>query len=294
MTDPSHCTHASIRRMGGTWVCNACGLETSSAAAFQAPTAPTSFTAPTAGRWSQVPIEGLVVWAVTLVASVVVAWLLPFVHFIFSTFGVLCHEIGHTVIALATGHLAIPSFDLLHGGGVTAIFDRSMWLVALDLAIPCLIAYRYRQVRTILIACAALVAVLVLLMLTGWDVPLGVEMGHGGQLVAAGICLYQALAGTNVVSPAERWIYGLLGWSVGMDVVTLAWSLIHDPDALATYYEGKGGIDNDFVKLAEDSFNCSVAAVAWVNLLFCALVPVIVVLWFLYVRPWLAAVRSEL
>jgi len=284
MTDASACRHPSIRRAGAIWVCSACGAQAPSSAGFPA-------AGSASGPWSRIPLHGLLVWAVTLVASLLVAWLLPLVHFIFSTFGVLCHELGHTVVALATGHLAIPSFDLLHGGGVTLIFDRSLWLVALDLAIPCAVAYRYRQSRWILSACAALVALLLLLMITGWDVAVGLEMGHGGQLVAAGICLYLALAGTT--RPVDRWLYGLLGWSVGMDVATLCWSLIHDPDALAAYYDGKDGVDNDFVRIAEDCLGCSVAAVAWANLACCALVPGLVVAWLLLVRDRLAGILRE-
>jgi len=273
------CRHARIRRTGDAWVCSVCGEQAPSSAGFPA-------LGPEPRPWSRIPPQGLVVWAVTLVASVLIAWLLPLVHFIFATFGVLCHEIGHTVVALATGHLAIPSFDLLHGGGVTLIFDRSWWLAGLDVALPCVAAYRYRSSRLVVIAGVTLSAVLLLLMLSGWDVALGLEMGHGGQLVAAGICLFLALAGTT--RPVDRWLYGLLGWSVGMDVVTLCWSLIHDPDALAAYYDGKDGVDNDFVRIAEDCLGCSVAAVAWANLALCALMPGLALAWLMFVRDFLA------
>ena len=281
MTDAMPCRHARIRRAGAAWVCGDCGALAPSSGGFPAQ-------GPAPRPWERIPSQGLVVWAVTLVASLLIAWLLPLLHLISFTFGVLCHEIGHAVVALATGHLAIPSFDLLHGGGVTLIFDRSWWLAVLDLALPSMLAYRYRQSRWILSAAVALSALLLMLMLTGWDVPLGLEMGHGGQLVAAGICLYLALAGTT--RPVDRWLYGLLGWSVGMDVVTLCWSLIHDPDALAAYYAGKDGVDNDFVRLAEDCLGCSVAAVAWANLAVCALVPGLAVAWLVFVRDRLAGI----
>ena len=231
-----------------------------------------------ASLWSQaLTMRGLILLAVTLPAAILVMNTLPMVHYILYALGILCHETGHTVVALLTGHLAIPSFDLQNGGGFTHILGRSWWLTLLVFVLIADLARRYRDQPPVPLLCAVGGAILLLLILTGWDEPLGLEMGHGGQLVAGGIFLYRGLTGVAEVYPGERWLYGFVGWSLILDVVSLCWRLTHDQATLNTYLLGHGNVDNDFVRLACDHLNNSLATVVWANFGACLLVPVVVV-----------------
>src|SRR5258707_1209769 len=81
-------------------------------------------------------------------------------------------------VANLTGHPAVPSFDLLHGGGVTMVLERSWWIVAALAAVTAHTALRHRDHPWIPKACAAGAALSGLLMVSGLDEPLQIEMGH--------------------------------------------------------------------------------------------------------------------
>jgi hypothetical protein len=263
------CLHERLRKTPVGLVCVACGRavvpDAGAAAALTA-----------AGQTAihGLPRRGLLVWAATLPLAILVMVALPWVRVVLYTLGILCHEMGHAAVAILTGHLAVPSFDLLHGGGVTTVFGRSWLVLSAIAAVTVHTALRLRDHPLVPKACAAGAALVGLLIVTGLDEPLWIEMGHGGQLVAGGIFLYRGLTGAAEVYPGERWLYAFVGWSLVLEVVALCWNLTHDPAALATYHIGKCGADNDLVRLAYDHLGTSVQAVAWGNLVLCLLVPV--------------------
>jgi hypothetical protein len=286
--DPTDCIHPNLRKGEHGWYCPACGAQGVSALAVGPAKAPTdALVAPWIEQsWLGLPRYGLMVWVVTLLVAILVQSCFHFLHFITSMLGVLCHEMGHATIALLTGHLALPQFDLVYGGGVTTVTGPIGWVEAIDVIAPIALAYQFRHSLAVVAVCALVWVASIVLMLSGWDEPVQIEMGHGGQLVASTLFLYRALSGRSLVMRAERWIYGFLGWSIGMDVVHLCWNLITDADARQAYYGGKGNLDGDFVRLAEQHMNCSLVGVAEMNLVFCCLVPLLALGCFAIMQHW--------
>jgi hypothetical protein len=216
---------------------------------------------------------GLMIGAVTLPVAWLLCWAFPFLDHILWLFTTLCHEMGHTAGALLVGRPALPAFDFSFGGGVTMTGERHTWLLVLY-AITVGVIWRQaggrRWLRWILGSCSGFVA---LLILTGLDEAWFVWMGHGGELIIATVFLHRALTGVAEVYPGERWLYGLVAWALLGHALGMCWMLLFDPAFLNTYLEGKRGIDNDFVRLA-DELGLSLQGVAWANLVVDLLVPV--------------------
>jgi hypothetical protein len=291
--DSTPCPHEHVRKAQGRYLCITCGSEVDNQ--NRSPIAPKLgaeiVAPPLVNSLFGLPIRGLKVLSITLPLAVLVLMTMPLAHLITYALGTLCHEMGHSTIAILTGHLAVPTFDLAQGGGLTHVFERQWWLLIALALVTAHTAFRYRESKIIRNLCGIGAGTSIFLILTGLDEPLHVEMGHGGQLVAGGIFLYRGLTGIAEIYPGERWLYGFLGWSLIYDVVDLCWSLTHDPVALARYFEGKSSCANDFVRLA-DYLGSSVEFISWVNLLFAFAVPLIVGGTFLLLRrypnlsPW--------
>jgi hypothetical protein len=174
---------------------------------------------------------------------------------------------GHAATALMVGRPALPAFDFSQGGGVTMIGEREWWVLGMGLAIAVALIRRWREHRPLQIAVGAMVVLVALLLLTGWDQALIIAMGHGGQVLAATVFLYRALSGAAEVYPGERWLYGLVGWCLLGQAAGTCWDLLHDVGFRSWYLLGKRGIDNDLVQLAQDFLDISLDAVAWLGLL---------------------------
>lgn len=204
------------------------------------------------GSWCGLPVKGLMVWMAMLPAAWLLITLMPFAGWVTRTLGTLCHEMGHAAAALMVGRPALPIFDLTYGGGVTPIGER-MWFLLLVYAVATVVlARRWLEYPARLIAFGGLWAVMALLIFTGWEETVFIEMGFGGQVIAGGVFLYRALTGEAEIYPGERWIYGLVGWCVLGQAAGMCWDVLYDAGFRAFYLGGKGGIDNDFVRLADD------------------------------------------
>ena len=79
-------------------------------------------------------------------------------------------------------------------------------------------------------------------------------MGHGGELVLAGILLYMALSGVGWRIPEiERPLGAFAAFFVLFQTATFAWKLRNDAGYLAWYKGGKGGaMMNDLEVMALD------------------------------------------
>ncbi len=180
--------------------------------------------------------------------------------FLFSPLITLIHELGHAVTAWLFGYPAIPAFDFLYGGGVTLHGDRwpiLLWLIYGGLAGG---AWWYRRNRLTLMVLGGFTVIYSWFALSGMHQALFVAMGHGFELIFAGIFLYRALSGFGCRYSFERPLYGMLGFFIVFYDLRFAWRLIFDPVEQAIYREGKGGIlDHDFVRLSQEYVHLDLA-----------------------------------
>jgi membrane protein CcdC involved in cytochrome C biogenesis len=79
-------------------------------------------------------------------------------------------------------------------------------------------------------------------------------MGHGGELILAGVLLYMALSGVGWRIPEiERPLGAFAAFFVQMQTMHFAWKLRNDDAFLSWYREGKGGaMMNDLEVVALD------------------------------------------
>ena len=211
------------------------------------------------------------------IAAVVLA--LPFLRFVFSYLGTLVHELGHTVADWAFGRPAIPAFDLAHGGGVTVSQARQPVLVGL-LVVAFAIAIRklapYPALRATVAVLGAGWAVLVL---TGGDVLVVLAAGHAAEAAFAALCLYRALSGRGLRTPAERPAYAFAGIFLWCTELGFAWGLATRHEARVEYELAKGGgAWMDLSRIADEFLGVPLATVAAGHLILTMFLPVAVVL----------------
>ena len=233
-------------------------------------------------------------------AAAIVIYALPFTRFIFSAMVTLFHEFGHAVAGWLLGYFSLPAFDLVYGGGITHMGEFNL---PIAIAAGCVFAWLgwvFRQNRKSL----ALIAVLFfgwLFIVTGeWRRELVIaSAGHAAEFILAGILFYQALSGTGWKNPdVERPVGAFVAFFVQIHSTLFAWRLLHDPDFVAWYREGKGGmLMNDLEQIALDlQIHLGIApgleGVTRLLLLF-SLVPFVVALvWYFQRARWHRVLRS--
>lgn len=136
------------------------------------------------------------------------------------------HELGHTATSWLFGSPAIPAFDLKYGGGITRGLARQPILVAAVYGVMAYLTYQARGDRKALIKWLVLISLYSVAMATVLHTILTSAMGHGGELVFAGIFLYRALSGCQVLRRGERPLYAFLGLFMLLINIRLAWGLI--------------------------------------------------------------------
>jgi hypothetical protein len=188
-------------------------------------------------------------------AAAVVAHALPFVRFLLSPLVTLLHEFGHAVAAWLLGCPAVPAFDFVYGGGVT---HHEYFKLPLGILIGggwawLLWTFR-RNRRTTVLLCVCAAAWLGAISSEWWREVVISSMGHGGELILAGVLLYMALSGVGWRIPEiERPLGAFAAFFVQIQTMQFAWRLRNDADYLAWYREGKGGaMMNDLEVIALD------------------------------------------
>lgn len=214
---------------------------------------------------------------------------------LFHGFLILVHEIGHAVTHWLFGRPAIPSVNILFGGGITLVFGQSLWLIVLiylGIAFLIYLCRAYPRLQGILVL---LTLVYTVCLLTRTNTMLSTFMGHGMELVAIAVCLYCSTSGYFCRIPGDRAIYAMLGCFTLFSDVQFSWQLSHDADFRAWYEGGIGGmIDNDFVILANEYFGVDLSAIANVFLIGCLLAPTIAFLAFRYEAWWIRGISQLL
>ena len=195
---------------------------------------------------------------------------------LFAGFLVLVHEVGHAVTHWLFGRPALPTVNLLYGGGITLVFEQSLWVIGLIYCGLAVLAYGCRFHPRLLCIVAGLTILYTVCLRTSTNTMLSTFMGHGMELVAIALCLYFAASGYVCRVAGDRSIYAMLGFFTWFYDLQFSWKLIHDEDFRAFYEGGIGGVlDNDFVILATEYFQTNLAAIAQWFLIACLLAPVV-------------------
>ncbi len=209
-----------------------------------------------------------------------------FLHLLFNGFLVMVHEVGHAITHWLFGRPAIPTVNILFGGGITLAMEQvALLVVAIYLGFAWLL-YRVRRYPRV----QGLLVVVILLysycLLTPTNQMLTTFMGHGMELVAIALCLYLATSGYFCRIKGDRTIYAMLGFFTLFHDIQFSWRLGHDADYRAWYEGGIGGmIDNDFVILA-DYFRVDLGTIAAWFLIACLIAPAIALILFRYEACW--------
>jgi hypothetical protein len=200
------------------------------------------------------------------------------VTFLFHPLITIIHELGHTIVGWVFGYPSIPAFDFQYGGGVTIHEeDRKIAIViVLYLALGFLV-YRCRKSR------ATVGALLLLGALYSWtaftDVHqiLGLFMGHGTELIVAGIFLYRAISGSAILEALERPLYAFVAFFILFEDIRFSYQLSTSQVHRIMYEDAKGGGHwMDFSRISEEFLRVELSTVAAVFLICCLLTPVAV------------------
>jgi len=187
----------------------------------------------------------------------------------------LVHEMGHTAMAWLFGYPALPAFDFVHGGGMTINFDRHNGILLFLYALFIYAIYYYRDNRTTLLIILGLGCVHTLFAYTRLGEIFTLFMGHGTELVIAGVFIYRAMTSTSIVHEIERPMYSSIGFYIVFHDISFAWKLMQDSGYRVEYEAQKGGYHfGDFSRIAEQHLGVDLSVVAFMFLLCCLLLPV--------------------
>jgi len=200
--------------------------------------------------------------------------IVPFTRFVFGYLGTLVHEFGHLATNWVFGYPSIPAFDFMHGGGVTVHQDRNAFVMFGVYALFGMAMYQYRRNRRALGVLAAAAGFHAVASFTRLHELLQLFMGHGTELIIAGVFIYRALSGEKVRVQAERPVYAFAGFFILFDNVRFAGGLLTSHERRVEYELAKGGgAWMDLSQIAADFVHTDLAPVAGFLLLLTIAVP---------------------
>ena len=220
-------------------------------------------------------------WAALGVGAALAVCILPlsFASHVFSYFGVLVHEMGHALAGWLYGYPSIPAFDFVYGGGVTSHTGRTLLLAAGAQGALLWLAWIFRRNPPSLLLALVAAALYALTAWTPLHEPVITAMGHGAELIVAGIFLHRAASGSACHHGAERVAYGFLGWFVTFDNLRFAHRLATSSFHREMYEQAKGGGHwMDFSVLAEQYLQVPLDRVALAFFVLCLFAPALAIL----------------
>ena len=245
------CPACSFEQDDGKQTCDRCGVIFDKIKTGAVPRRPSSPTGPVPigqpGKEWKLLAAGLVAAAV--------AHAFPFLRFVLSPLVTLLHEFGHAVAAWLLGCPAIPAFDFVYGGGVTHHEYFKLPLGILIGAVWAWLLWTFRRNPRTLVLIGICAVVWLVAISSEWRRQVVISsMGHGGELILAGMLLYMALSGVGWRIPEiERPLGAFAAFFVQIQTMHFAWQLRNDAAFLASYRQGKGGaMMNDLEVIALD------------------------------------------
>jgi hypothetical protein len=201
-----------------------------------------------------------------LIGAVLALWTLnsPFLYTLSNMMKTLVHELGHTFAGWGFGIPSVPAFDFTYGGGVTIHQDPSLVVLSLIYAALAYLLFLYRRNARALVLICAVGGAHIASMVTGFDESITIAMGHGFELLFAGIFFYRALSGFACVHAVERPLYGFLGFLITFDNMRFAYRLIYSHEHRWMYENAKGGGHwMDFDRLAREFLLVDLSTIAY-------------------------------
>lgn len=195
-------------------------------------------------------------------AAALIVSLFPLLQYVFSFFSILVHEMGHALAGWLFGYPSIPSFDFFYGGGVTLHQDRFVFLNGVVFLLLAVLVYMFRDSRARMLMVAAGAAVYALLAFTFWHEVLIVSLGHGTELIIAGIFIYRAASGSAILQKAERPVYAFIGFLILIQNLVFNYRLIANTTFRFEYEYAKGGMEMDYSRLAYEYVHVSLITIA--------------------------------
>lgn len=246
------------------------------------------------GNWLG-PLEGYLstepgsgIKSVWLAVGLVMAGFITFSdwpRWILGILSVLIHELGHAAFAWAFGRPAIPSLDLVYGGGVTPTFDQSWLLVLVIAALLYLPFAKHRHVLAVNIRAGIFIGVYLGAAFSPVSEVLWIAGGHGLVMISIVYCLYLVMRGTGFKTPLDAPLYATIGFFNLFHLLGEYWQLATSSDFRADYEQAKGGHPSDFSFLAE-MFGLSTAPLAWLAMVAALTTPLLAYLLFKHNTVW--------
>lgn len=182
------------------------------------------------------------------------------------------HEMGHATVGCLLGHPSAPAISL-RGEAWTGIAEQRPFLVWAVVMITAACAYGMRHRLGVAIGLGAVALLVPVIAFNQAGEAAILVAGHGGELAFATYCFYLAVTGGRTGTPQERTASAMAGALLQFVNLKLCAGLIVSEEARAWYAtNGSVGLVNDYLRLADDVFGCSLQAVAGL-MLFVAILP---------------------
>jgi len=213
-----------------------------------------------------------------LIIAMMLAWLaksIPIISFVSYYYTIAFHELGHAITAWLFGYFAIPTFDVINGGGVTYKVSRPFILcvIAFVFIILNLLLFKQNPKKNRTKKLLFLFVVYVAVFFSQIHSLLISFMGAGGEVLASFLIGWYALNIARYKINIKVVFYLFLSMLLWVNVTSFSLSLIFDQQSQIDYIKGKqqvmggGALTNDLVKLLEAT-GFSINFYSWVLLLF--------------------------
>ncbi len=177
------------------------------------------------------------------------------------------HEMGHATVGCLLGHPSAPAISL-RGEAWTGIAEQRPFLLWAVVLIVAACAYGMRDRVGAAVGLGAVAVLLPAIAFNQAGEAAILVAGHGGELAFATYCFYLAVTGGRTGTPQERTASAMAGALLQFVNLKLCVGLIVSAEAREWYAtNGSVGLVNDYLRLADDVFGCSLQAVAGVMLL---------------------------
>jgi hypothetical protein len=140
---------------------------------------------------------------------------------------------------------------------------RSTLLLVVFYAVMAFLVYSYRKNTLTLMFLVVCLLIHIILSATYLHDVVFLMMGHGMELIIAGIFFYRALSGAAVLNAAERPLYCIISWFIVLSDLRFAYRLATSAHVRRMYEEAKGGGHwMDFSRVAEDYLHTDLTVIA--------------------------------